>query len=247
MATARALLRRFGAPVLRLGSFAITLLIWSWVARARFGAPFSGVIIVAGIVLWVPVSALARWWLDRDPTPARLHAATFQLHWLVMILVGAAIVEATKTGRNWRGWTLPLAPSIGWTLMWISGVACVLTVLNLAARGLGAPFAVALSRRLATDWLYRWTRNPMVLAADAFLVAFGLWIQSALFLAWVLGLVTPAFLLYLKLYEERELELRFGESYRSYKARTPMLIPGALSPRLRGRASLRAARHSQGG
>ena len=226
MVTARALLRRFGILAMNVGSFAITLLTWSWVLHTRFGTPASAALIVGGIVLMVPASLAARRWLDREPTPRRIYAATFLLHWTVMILMGVAILEAIKTGRSWRGWTLPLPPGVGWALMWIAGVAGVLCVLNLAVRALGAPWTIALSRRLATDWLYRWTRNPMGLATVAMLAAFGLWIQSALFVTWVVLLVTPAWLLFVKIFEERELELRFGESYRSYKARTPMFIPG---------------------
>jgi protein-S-isoprenylcysteine O-methyltransferase Ste14 len=66
----------------------------------------------------------------------------------------------------------------------------------------------------------------MVLAVLAWLLSFGLWIRSALFLAWVLALVTPAWLVFLRVYEERELEIRFGEPYLDYRARTPMLFPG---------------------
>jgi protein-S-isoprenylcysteine O-methyltransferase Ste14 len=231
MATKRALLRPIRTLALNVGSFAITLLIWLWVLHRRFDTPASAGIIVGGVVLMVPASLAARRWLDREPTPWRIHTAAFLLHWVVMILLGAAIVEAIKTGRSWRGWSLPLPPGIGWALMWITGVAGVLCVLSLAVRGLGAPWSIALSRRLATDWLYRWTRNPMGVATLAFLAAFGLWIQSALFVTWVVLLLTPAWLLLVKLFEERELELRFGEAYRSYRARTPMFIPGAARRR----------------
>jgi protein-S-isoprenylcysteine O-methyltransferase Ste14 len=226
MATDRPALRRFGAMALHLGSFAITLVIWSWVLHTRFATPVSAAVIVGATVLIVPASLAARRWLDRDPTPQRIYTAAFLLHWVVMILIGAALLEAIKTGRTWRGWTLPLAPEIGWGLMWITGAAGVLCVLNLAVPGLGAPWSIALSRRLVSDWLYRWTRNPMGLAFVAFLVALGFWIQSVLFVAWAVLLMAPAWLLFVKIFEERELELRFGEGYRSYRARTPMFIPG---------------------
>ncbi len=48
---------------------------------------------------------------------------------------------------------------------------------------------------------------------------------SALFMLWVVGLFTPAMLVFLKVYEERELEVRFGASYLEYRASTPMLWP----------------------
>jgi protein-S-isoprenylcysteine O-methyltransferase Ste14 len=226
MATTRTLLGRLGLLVLHLVSFAITLWIWVWVQYTRFTAPASAAIIAGGMVMMVPVSWAARRWLDRQPTPRRVLAATFLVHFVILILFGAAIFEAIKTGSHWQGWSLPLPPVIGWYLMWITAAAGVLVVLNLAVRGLGAPWSIVLSRRLATDWLYRWTRNPMGLAAFAFLAAYGLWAQSALFVAWVALIVAPSWLLFVKIFEERELELRFGEAYRSYRARTPMLIPG---------------------
>jgi protein-S-isoprenylcysteine O-methyltransferase Ste14 len=101
----------------------------------------------------------------------------------------------------------------------------LLTVANLAIQGLGAPFAIALSRRLATNWLYARTRNPMVLATLAWFVAIGLLLQSTLFVVWVLLLVAPVEIVVLKVYEERELEIRFGQSYRDYKAKTSFLWP----------------------
>jgi protein-S-isoprenylcysteine O-methyltransferase Ste14 len=65
----------------------------------------------------------------------------------------------------------------------------------------------------------------MVLAALAIAAALGVWFQSVLFIVWVLALLAPALLYFVKQYEERELELRFGASYLDYKARTPMLVP----------------------
>jgi protein-S-isoprenylcysteine O-methyltransferase Ste14 len=73
--------------------------------------------------------------------------------------------------------------------------------------------------------LYAWTRNPMVLASLSLLLSLGIWFQSALFVLWALLLAAPALLYFVKVYEERELEIRFGESYLEYKARTPMLFP----------------------
>ncbi len=86
------------------------------------------------------------------------------------------------------------------------------------------PFAIALSRRLALDWLYAWTRNPMVLGTLFALVSMGLMFRSLFLVLWAL-LVASALIFMLKVYEERELELRFGDSYLEYKRRTPFLWP----------------------
>ena len=49
--------------------------------------------------------------------------------------------------------------------------------------------------------------------------------QSLSLILWAAGLFLPAILFFLKTYEERELEIRFGEAYRAYRAGTPMLFP----------------------
>jgi protein-S-isoprenylcysteine O-methyltransferase Ste14 len=97
--------------------------------------------------------------------------------------------------------------------------------MNLALKGFGAPFYIALSRKVATDWMYAWTRNPMALAALALFLSLGLWFQSVMFLLWVLVVLAPAYFFFAKVFEERELEIRFGASYLEYKSRTPMFFP----------------------
>jgi len=64
-----------------------------------------------------------------------------------------------------------------------------------------------------------------VLAVLALLLSLGIWYQSVLFVLWVLILFAPALIFFVKVYEERELEFRFGASYLEYKSKTPMLWP----------------------
>jgi protein-S-isoprenylcysteine O-methyltransferase Ste14 len=97
----------------------------------------------------------------------------------------------------------------------------MLTVLNLAIGGFGLPFAAALSKKLATTWLYARCRNPMLLCCLLFFIVGAVWLQSLHAVLWTILWLTPAWILYVRLYEERELELRFGESYLRYKAQTP--------------------------
>lgn len=211
--------------LLRIALFACVFLVWMWVLAQPFSNAVNLSIIVGAVIVIFPVIWLGRMLLDRHPGLDRAAWITTFMHAIVMILFGAAIIRAVTTYETWRGWLIPIPVEMGLLLALITGVAAALTVMNLALRGLGAPFAIALSRRLAVDWLYAWTRNPMVLASLALLLALGIWFQSTFFVLWACLLVTPALLLFVKVFEERELEIRFGASYREYKARTPMLIP----------------------
>jgi len=115
-------------------------------------------------------------------------------------------------------------------LVIISGAASFLTVINLALKGFGAPFFIVLSRKLAAEWMYSWTRNPMALAGLAFFLSSGIWCQSALFVLWVLIVLAPAYVFFAKVYEEREMEIRFGASYLEYKSRTPIFFQKKTQP-----------------
>jgi len=56
-------------------------------------------------------------------------------------------------------------------------------------------------------------------------VGFGISAGSTFFTLWSLLALIPANIFWLKYFEERELEMRFGESYRAYKQRVPFFIP----------------------
>jgi protein-S-isoprenylcysteine O-methyltransferase Ste14 len=209
----------------RIALFVLILFVWSWVLNQPFSSTVNLSIIVGGVLLVCPVVGLGRKMLDKKPTTSRAAWTNTFVHYTVVILAGVAVVRAIKTHQDWSGWLLPVPTEIGLLLVIVTGGATLLTVVNLAVKGLGAPFAIAISRRLAVDWLYAWTRNPMVLAVLALGLSLGVWFQSILFVLWVLILFAPALLVTVKVYEERELEIRFGASYREYKAKTPMLFP----------------------
>ncbi len=209
----------------RVALMALIWLVWWW----AFNAPLSNVmnlsLSVGGLLVVFPLVWLGRKILDRHPTTSRAAWTTTFVHSALGFLFGVPIIRAVTTYQDWPGWVLPVPSEIGLVLVIITGAAFLLVVVNLALKGFGAPFFIALSQKLAVDWLYAWTRNPMVLAALAFLLSLGLWFQSVLFVLWAFILFAPALLVFIKVYEERELEIRFGASYLEYKSRTPMLFP----------------------
>jgi protein-S-isoprenylcysteine O-methyltransferase Ste14 len=210
--------------------FRITLLvfiwlIWLWVLNQPLSNIMNLSIIVGGVLLTYPLVWLGRKILDRHQTISRAVWTTTFVHFGLGFTFGVPIVRAVSTYKEWCGWVLPIPSVIGLVLVIFTGAAFLLTVINLALKGFGAPFFIVLSRKLASDWMYAWTRNPMVLAGLSFSLSLGIWFQSVLFVLWVVILFAPALLFFVKVYEERELEIRFGPSYLEYKSRTPMLFP----------------------
>jgi protein-S-isoprenylcysteine O-methyltransferase Ste14 len=217
-------MRQVIESLVRVALLAFICFVFWWASNARLSNVMNLSIIVGGVLLTFPLVWLGRKMLDKQPTMSRAVWVTTFVHFGLGFTIGVPLVRALTTHQDWSGWVLPVPSEIGLALVIITGAASLLVVINLALRGFGAP-GIALSRKLAVDWLYAWTRNPMVLAGLAFFLSLGIWFQSTLFVFWVLILFAPAIFFFLKMYEERELELRFGASYLNYKKKTPFLWP----------------------
>lgn len=90
--------------------------------------------------------------------------------------------------------------------------------------GRGTPIPLMATQKLIILPPYSYCRNPMALGAIVMYLGVAVWIGSigALLLV-VIG--SAALLIYIKLLEEKEMELRFGADYQTYKAKTPFIIP----------------------
>jgi protein-S-isoprenylcysteine O-methyltransferase Ste14 len=110
----------------------------------------------------------------------------------------------------------------------IAGVACTIWMIVLHYRASPVSFLeLGLTQKLLTPGPYAFSRNPMYLFELVF------WFGWALFYGSLTVLV--GFLLWFVMFnfvivphEERDLEARFGEDYRAYKARAPrwLGLPG---------------------
>jgi protein-S-isoprenylcysteine O-methyltransferase Ste14 len=209
----------------RLAAFAFTVWCWRSVRTGTFSAVWSVAIMWGGVGL-VPLVAIAgRYLLDRRPQLEREGWVTTAVHYAGMILLGCAVMVALGFGKEHPIVTIPLPRDISYFFLLATGAFVTATVLNLAIQGLGAPFAVALSKKVADGWLYSRTRNPMVLGTLLFAVVLGFWLQSLHVVLWAAGWLSPAWLIVVRVYEERELELRFGAAYVEYRRQTPFLWP----------------------
>lgn len=209
---------------LKLVGFALVLACWRLANRHAFSFLWS-LTLMWGTVALVPVLALlGRWLLDRHPTPARAALLTIPVHYSEMILLGCGLIVAFRFTQAHPMAHVTVPRAISAPLLKILGAFASLTVLNLAIRGLGLPFAAVLSKRLTTDWLYARSRNPMLLSTLLFFIVGAVWLQSLHAILWTVLWLSPALALYVLLYEERELEVRFGEAYLLYKARTPFFL-----------------------
>jgi protein-S-isoprenylcysteine O-methyltransferase Ste14 len=105
----------------------------------------------------------------------------------------------------------------------IVGFLLYLWTIVLFARAGGTQVPVAPTQSVVTTGPYAVSRNPMATSALVMIVGGALLTSSWSFL--LAGLVPAPYLLYVKLFVEKELEARFGEDYLAYKRTTPFILP----------------------
>jgi len=90
--------------------------------------------------------------------------------------------------------------------------------------GKGTPIPVMATQKLVIKKPYTYCRNPMNLGTSIYYVGVAIWVGSLSALG--LALIYPTGILtYVKVFEEKELEERFGAEYLEYKRATPFIIP----------------------
>ena len=115
--------------------------------------------------------------------------------------------------------------SIAGVMLIVAGVfLCWTTVSLFTDFGQGTPAPFDPPKKLVVQGIYRHSRNPMMVGVWCVLLGESILLGSFLVMAWCLFFVI-ACLLVVPLWEEPELEKRFGESYSSYKENVPRWFP----------------------
>ncbi|MGE3171017.1 MAG: isoprenylcysteine carboxylmethyltransferase family protein [Planctomycetota bacterium] len=154
----------------------------------------------------------------RNLLKTALQTAAF---WGLFLFVLPAGLVALGDRAGLPRWPLPWC---GGFLFAVAGGLGLWSGAVMAVRGRGTPLPMDTARELVRSGPYRWVRNPMALAGIAQGMGVALWTGSALVLAYALSgavlwhtVARPG--------EERDLEQRFGDAYRRYRAAVPLWLP----------------------
>jgi protein-S-isoprenylcysteine O-methyltransferase Ste14 len=118
----------------------------------------------------------------------------------------------------------PLRMTIGVILIPIGIFLVVISNFALFNHGHGQA-AFFPTKHVVNGFIYKITRNPMSLGFYSGCLALGCLSGSTYFTLWILIEVIPVHIFFLKFFEEKELELRFGNPYMEYRKKVPFLIP----------------------
>jgi protein-S-isoprenylcysteine O-methyltransferase Ste14 len=131
---------------------------------------------------------------------------------------------ASVGGDKWRFKSAP-ALSVLYLVLAATGLLLAFwTVWEQFCHARGTPLPIMATKKLLTNGPFALCRNPMALGA--ILLYSGISLHTASFAA-VLGVLffAAALIAYIKLVEEKEMAMRFGDEYVRYKQNTPFIIP----------------------
>jgi protein-S-isoprenylcysteine O-methyltransferase Ste14 len=172
-------------------------------------------------------------WLRKHPSKVNAEKSSRIMHFLFFAgLVTPSLVSIFYPGITHIDELIGLNPLPLKTFFLIAGIILAIPGLyllgmsNKLLRALGSGAnAFRLTKQIVEKDIYKYTRNPMSLGYYLFSLAFAFISGSTLATLGVLLGLIPAHIFFLKFFEELELELRFGESYKQYKQKAPFLIP----------------------
>jgi protein-S-isoprenylcysteine O-methyltransferase Ste14 len=190
-------------------------------------------LVLLGLLAFIMGVGILRLWLRRHPSKINAEKSSRIMHFLFFAGLGTPLtISVFYPGLTHLDELIGLDPLPLKPFFLITGILLMLPglyflgVSNKTLRALGSGAnAFRLTKQIVEKDIYKYTRNPMSLGYYLFALGIGLISGSTLLTLFVLMGIIPAHLLFLKFFEELELELRFGDTYKQYKQKVPFLIP----------------------
>lgn len=181
------------------------------------------------------------------PASRAVNTAKTALQIAVMwsVLLAAVPLTLAWSEGAWGLAGLSPRPLLGAVLFVAMSLLGLVTANVLVRDGHGTPLPLDTARKLVVSGPYRHVRNPMAIFGFGQGLAVGLWLGSPAVLAYTLvGMAVWQWLA--RPWEEADLEARFGEDYRRYRAAVPCWIPRLKPYRAPAAAASAAAGESAG-
>lgn len=188
---------------------------------------------LVGLLAFIMGAGILGFWLRKHPSKANAEKSSRIMHFLFFAGLGTPfVISLFYPGLTHLDEFIGLKPLPWRSVFLIAGIILAvpglyfLAISNKLLRALGSGTnAFRLTQHVVEGDIYKYTRNPMSLGYYLFALSVGFISGSTLLTLYVLFGLVPAHLFFLRFFEELELELRLGESYKEYKQKTPFLIP----------------------
>jgi len=114
---------------------------------------------------------------------------------------------------------------IGGLLVVSGAIFGLWSIIQQMTQAQGTPIPVMATQKLLIHGVFKYSRNPMLFGTFCAYLGAAILVGSISSMVAAL-LFTLLIIAYIKIFEEKELELRFGQEYLDYKVSTPFFFPG---------------------
>lgn len=165
---------------------------------------------------------------QHEYSPNQRLVALLALAPVFLLVIPYLIVTLGSALDHRLGWepilNVPVNYIVGGLLSVPAWLFAIWSIYSQYTIGRGTPVPLMATQELVVQPPYTYCRNPMALGAIVMYLGVAVLFHSlsAVFLVLILG---GGLLIYIKRFEEKEMEMRFGQEYLDYKKRTPFLIP----------------------
>jgi protein-S-isoprenylcysteine O-methyltransferase Ste14 len=138
------------------------------------------------------------------------------------LVIGLAVLAAWHWGGIGTPGAQPFWAHVAGLVLVLAGLGLAVWARIYLGRNWGVSMAQKQNPELVTSGPYRWIRHPIY--SGVILAIIG----TAMSMGWAVlvpGSVAAGYFVYAARREERNLETELGEPYRSYRARSKMLVP----------------------
>lgn len=149
--------------------------------------------------------------------------AMFWVVFLLLLPAGIFALEQVLGLENWR-FAGPASRWAGGLLFVLGGSLGLTSGVIMAIQGRGTPLPADCPRELVVVGPYRYIRNPMAVAGLAQGVAVGVFLGSPAVVAYAFA-GGPVWNVFVRPWEEADLERRFGDPYRRYRDAVRCWLP----------------------
>jgi protein-S-isoprenylcysteine O-methyltransferase Ste14 len=139
----------------------------------------------------------------------------------ILVLLLPRVDKIIGIGSFYVGWVNII---VGVIAILMGGFLALWTISAQIRLASGTPFPMLPTQKLLIIGPFKYCRNPMTLGTIMAYSGVAIWVGSYTALLGV-AIFSSMLLVYLKLIEEKELEMRFGQEYVEYKKNTPFILP----------------------
>ena len=151
-----------------------------------------------------------------------------------MVILPIICIYVSQLVDSWFGSTMlipqPFNFVIAAVFLSVGFFWAIWSNVDLFRRGEGTPVPTSetQTRKLVVDGAYKYSRNPMVFGYLLILIGLGFLFNSLFLTLGVTSIFTVGLVAFIKLWEEKNLEKRFGKSYIEYKKKVSFMVPMPL-------------------